>query len=112
MKHHNYYVYITTNTEKKVIYTGVTNNLAQRLIEHYLNRGKPQTFAGRYYCFHLIFYERFLSIEEAIRREKEIKGWRREKKLVLIATQNPTWKVFNIEIVGEWPPKEVYKRGE
>lgn len=110
MKHHNYYVYITTNPEKKVIYTGVTNNLAQRLIEHYLNRGKPQTFVGRYYCFHLIFYERYLSIEEAIAREKEIKGWRREKKLALIATQNPTWKVFNTEIVGEWPPKERFSR--
>ena len=47
---HTYYVYIITNYSKSVLYTGRTNNLEQRLVEHYSNRGLPKTFAGRYHC--------------------------------------------------------------
>ena len=47
----NYYVYITTNPRKTVLYTGVTNNLMKREIEHFENRGNCQNFAGRYYCY-------------------------------------------------------------
>ena len=79
-----YYIYIVTNSQKEIIYTGLTNDLQARIIEHYQNRGNEQTFAGKYFCYNLIYYEGFNYINEAIAREKEIKGWRREKKLTLI----------------------------
>ncbi|HYV53476.1 MAG TPA: GIY-YIG nuclease family protein [Chitinophagaceae bacterium] len=107
---HLYYVYIVTNPERTVLYTGVTNNLVQRLIEHWMNRSDPKTFAGRYYCYNLIYFEEFQYIYNAIAREKEIKGWRREKKLELIKTKNPDWFILNAEICGEWPPKEIRMR--
>lgn len=75
MQIRRYYCYILTNPTKTVLYTGITNNLGQRLIEHYLNRGKQSTFAGRYNCYNLIYFEVFNSPEDAIHREKEIKGW-------------------------------------
>jgi putative endonuclease len=65
-----YYVYIITNKLKTVLYTGVTNDLCQRIIEHYLNRGRPETFAGRYNCHFLLYYECFGYIEDAIARGK------------------------------------------
>src|SRR5258705_5585317 len=74
-RQHEYYVYIVTNPERTVLYTGVTNNLPQRLIEHYTNRGQPKTFAGKYYCYNLIYFECFQYINDAIAKEKVIKGW-------------------------------------
>lgn len=103
MQIRRYYCYILTNPTKTVLYTGITNNLGQRLIEHYLNRGKQSTFAGRYNCYNLIYFEAFNSPEDAIHREKEIKGWTRSKKETLIATYNPEWKFMNSEIT-DWPP--------
>lgn len=84
MRHHRYFVYITTNPSKQVLYTGVTNSLSRRMTEHYLNRGKRKTFAGRFYCYCLVYWEDFQWIQDVIAREKEIKGWVREKKLELI----------------------------
>ena len=103
MKHHNYFVYITTNPGKTVLYIGVTNNLEQRLIKHYLNRGKKETFAGKYYCYNLLHYERYQFIQHAIAREKELKGWTRKKKEELIGNENAEWKFLNKEIM-DWPP--------
>lgn len=91
MNKHNYYVYITTNPGKTVLYTGVTNDLGVRLREHYQNRGKRETFAGRYYCYRLLYYEHFENIEQAIEREKEIKNVSRQKKEALISARNPKW---------------------
>ena len=110
MKHHNYYTYITTNPSKTTFYTGVTNNLEQRLTEHFFNRGKPETFAGKYYCYSLVYFERYLYIEEAIAREKEIKNMLRIKKLQLIKTINPKFDFLNKSIVEDWPPKYIEKR--
>lgn len=107
---HHYYIYIVTNPERNVLYTGVTNDLSLRLIEHWVNRGNPKTFAGKYYCYNLIFYEEFRYINDAIAREKEIKGWRRQKKFDLIKTTNPDWTFLNPEFCGEWPPKEIPTR--
>lgn len=87
-----YYVYITTNPKKTVLYTGVTNNLQQRMSQHYENRGKPESFAGKYYCYNLIYYEEYTEIKQAIEREKEIKLMRRELKEALINEVNPSWK--------------------
>ena len=94
MSDYNFYVYITTNPDKTVLYTGVTNNIERRLAEHHDNRGKWKSFAGRYFCNKLIWFEQFSNISEAIAREKEIKGWRREKKELLIAKTNPNWNTI------------------
>jgi putative endonuclease len=98
MNQHNYFVYIVTNPERKVLYTGVTNNLLIRLQQHFENKGKPETFAGKYHCYNLIYWERFQFIQDAIEREKEIKDWNRKKKEELIAQFNPEWKFLNKEI--------------
>ncbi len=97
---HNYYVYIVTNKNKTVLYTGVTNNLQRRLWEHEQNAipFRHSSFAGKYNAYHLIYYEQFEYIQNAIAREKEIKGWRRSKKEDLIKTMNPEWRFLNEEI--------------
>ena len=104
MKQHNYFIYITTNPAFTVLYTGVTNNLPARLCEHFLNRGDKKSFAGKYYCYNLVYYENFHCIQHAIAREAEIKSWGKRKKLELIKEQNPQLKYYNQEICGYWPP--------
>ncbi|MBO0342143.1 MAG: GIY-YIG nuclease family protein [Bacteroidota bacterium] len=85
-----YYVYILTNKNKTVLYTGVTNNLSRRLVQHIENiRKARKTFTAKYKCKHLLYYEEYDWIQEAIAREKEIKGWVRTKKLSLIKSVNP-----------------------
>ena len=88
---HNYYVYIITNPNRTVLYTGMTNDLKRRLSEHKENRGNPSTFAGRYSCYHLLYYEWYQYVWDAIRREKRIKKWSRDKKEALINKTNPEW---------------------
>lgn len=89
MRGHNYFVYITSNPSRTVLYVGVTNDLLRRLEEHRQNKGKPETFAGRYYCFNLLYYERFGQVQQAIEREKEVKLFSREEKEALIKALNP-----------------------
>jgi putative endonuclease len=96
MRDDNFFVYITTNPGKTTFYTGVTNDLKRRLDEHYANKGKKETFAGKYFCYQLIFYERFTSIISAIEREKEIKDLSRNKKLELIKEFNPSMAFIKI----------------
>jgi len=90
-----FYVYITTNPGRTTFYIGMTNNLRKRLQEHHDNRGDPETFAGRYYCYKLIYYVAYRTAQEAIEREKELKKWRREKKEALINEVNPEWEFLN-----------------
>ncbi|WP_158828671.1 GIY-YIG nuclease family protein [Mucilaginibacter lacusdianchii] len=99
MWNYNFYLYITTNTSKNTLYIGVTDDLTRRLQEHEANKGNPITFAGKYYCHHLIYYERHTHIEYAIAREKEIKKWRREKKVALVKTINPEVLFLNREVI-------------
>ena len=98
-----FFVYIITNPSKTVLYTGVTNDLIRRLTEHYFERGNAKTFAGRYYCHNLIYFEKHHTSIGAIEREKEIKDWNRKKKEALINSDNPKWSFLNTEIM-EWPP--------
>ena len=86
-----YYVYITTNPAKKVLYIGITNNIADRLAQHYAHRGSSETFAGRYFCYNLVHIEEYPDVDTAIAREKELKGWTRARKDALIAVENPKW---------------------
>lgn len=93
---HTYYIYIITNKAKSVLYTGVTNDLRTRLLQHKNNiLSKNITFASKYNVEFLLYYEKITWIKEAIAREKEIKGWRREKKIDLIKTINPDLEFLN-----------------
>ena len=98
MWNYNFFIYITTNYDKTVLYVGVTNDLVRRLHEHEENKGNTKTFAGKYYCYNLVYYERHSNIEHAIEREKEIKKWRREKKNALVHSLNPEWNFLNKEL--------------
>lgn len=107
-----YSVYILTNFTKTVLYIGVTNNLQQRLIEHYLEKDNPvaNSFTSAYKVIYLVYYEDYDYVNDAIAREKEIKKWRREKKDKLIDTMNFQREFLNKELLGEWPPKDAYHR--
>ncbi len=87
-----YHVYIMagmSNTHP-VLYSGVTGNIAKRVRQHKQHL-KPG-FTKRYNAIHLVYVEPFNDVRAAIAREKQIKGWRREKKLELIQAHNPRWK--------------------
>jgi putative endonuclease len=92
MRYHNYFVYITTNFLRTVLYTGVTNNLARRIQEQKTAKGNPTTFSGRYNVNLLIYWERYSDIRIAIAREKEVKKLSRARKEALIAKMNPTFQ--------------------
>jgi len=94
--YHTYYIYILTNKAKTVFYTGVTNNLRIRLSQHKERcENVNKTFTAKYNAVFLLYYEKFTWIQEAIAREKEIKDWRREKKIELIKTINPNLNFLN-----------------
>jgi putative endonuclease len=101
MWNYNFFVYIVTNRDKSVFYIGVTNDLQRRLNEHHENKGNPKTFAGKYHCYYLIYYERLTHIEHAISREKELKKWRREKKIALVHSVNSEMKFLNDEVITQ-----------
>lgn len=82
-----YHVYILTNRYRTVYYIGMTNNLARRLREHRSGRGSR--FTAQYRATDLIYAETYPTPRDAIRREKQLKGWRRAKKLNLIRAVNP-----------------------
>ena len=92
-----FFVYILTNTSKTVLYTGITSDLEKRLNEHKAGDKGESAFTSRYGVKYLLHYERFQRATDAIAREKEIKGWRREKKVKLIESENPYWKFLNEE---------------
>ncbi len=93
---HTYYVYIITNKYRSTFYVGVTNNLGIRLQQHKENIEQGnKTFASKYNIEFLVYYEKFTWIQLAIAREKEIKGWRREKKLDLIRSFNSDFEFLN-----------------
>jgi putative endonuclease len=85
-----YYVYILTNQYNKVLYTGVTNDLARRCFEH--QKKILGGFTAKYNVDKLVFYEEFDMIIDAIAREKQIKGYSRKKKIALIERFNIDWK--------------------
>ena len=87
-----YYVYIITNKENKVLYTGVTNSLERRMYEH--KNKIIKGFTSKYNVNKLVYFEETKDINEAIAREKEIKGWRRNKKVALIERVNPAWNAI------------------
>jgi len=89
MRDHCYYVYIIANATR-ILYTGVTNNLVRRVHEH--KSGEIDGFTSHFHVCRLLYYEAFHDIRNAIAREKQIKRWRREKKIWLIERMNRNWK--------------------
>lgn len=99
MRDHNYFVYILTNKNRSVLYTGVTNDLEARIYQHQ-NSINKLSFTWRYNCYFLIYFEHHTYIQNAIAREKQIKGWVRKRKVELIEESNPEWKFLNKEILS------------
>ncbi len=96
MKPLNYYIYFVTNWNNKVMYVGDTNNLKRRIYE---DKNKlVDGFTKKYKLTKLVYYEHTTSIESAIRREKEIKKWSREKKNKLVEQMNQEWKDLSIDL--------------
>ena len=85
-----YYVYILTNKNNTVLYTGVTNDLVRRVYEH--REKLVAGFTKKYYIDKLVYYEIFENIEQAILREKQIKGGSRAKKIALVDSMNRPWE--------------------
>ena len=91
-----YYVYIMTNKNNTVIYTGITNNLKRRVYEH--KEKIIRSFTSRYNVNKLVYYEVFEDSYNAISREKQIKSGSRRKKIDLVNNFNPQWKDLYNEI--------------
>ena len=90
-----YYVYMMTNTSR-TLYTGVTNNLARRVAEH--QRKAIPGFTSRYNINRLVWYESTSDVGSAIAREKQLKGWKRRRKVALVTSANPDWT----DLSEEW----------
>lgn len=88
-REHNYFVYLLTNANRTVLYIGVTNDLARRIEEH--QSGERPGFTQRYRLNRLVYYELYPDARAAIEREKQLKGWTRAKKELLVAQANPKW---------------------
>ncbi len=87
---YNYFIYILTNKNHTVLYTGVTNDLRERVYQH--KEKLVKGFTKKYNVDKLVYYEHFTHIDEAIAREKQIKAGSRKKKIDLINILNPEWK--------------------
>jgi len=96
----NYYVY-NMASRSGCINTGVTNNIRARALEHKVGIGGVFTSKNR--CKRLVYYETGTNILQAIAREKDIKGWRRSKKVALTNSINPSWK----DLVTYWYGREI-----
>ena len=95
MREHRYYVYIMASRSHN-LYIGVTNDLGRRVREH--KSHELESFTERYNIDRLVWYGEYDDIRRAINREKQLKGWVREKKIKLIEKLNPTWQ----DLSAEW----------
>jgi putative endonuclease len=99
------YVYMMGSTSRRALYTGVTAFFYLRVWQHKNNQGGY--FTTKYRCYRLLYFEQFTNVEAAISREKEIKGWRRQKKDKLVESKNPSWK----DLAADWYPEGLLKDG-
>ncbi len=90
-KEHRYYIYILANKKNGTLYIGVTNNLFNRIFQHKLKQNK-NSFTAKYNINKLVYYEIYQYIEDAIKREKQLKKWKRQWKIGLIEKENFTWR--------------------
>jgi putative endonuclease len=91
MKEHEYFVYIMSS-RSGTLYLGMTNSIYRRALQH--KRREIEGFSSKYGCDRLVYYESYDDVHKAIGREKQLKGWRRSKKIVLIESKNPRWEDF------------------
>lgn len=103
MKNHNYYVYMMAS-RTGTLYVGMTNDLRRRAYEH--KAGVVKGFTQRYKCSKLVYFEHFTDINEAIKREKYIKGKKRIFKEKLIQSINPGWR----DLVLDWEEEGFFGR--
>ena len=94
-----YYVYILTNRNNTVLYTGVTRDLLRRVYEH-KNNADPKSFTAKYKVHKLIYFEETCDIDTAIEREKQIKSWSRDKKIALVYESNPKFYDLYPHLLG------------
>ena len=87
---------MTNGPKSAVLYTGIAGDLVRRVWQH--KNQSTQGFTSRYNLTQLVYYEQFVYPDAAIRREKEIKGWRRSKKIALINAMNPEWE----DLAKDW----------
>lgn len=100
----HYWVYIMTNRNNSVLYTGITNDLERRIYEH--QQKLVDGFTRKYNAVKLVYYEMTEDVTAAIEREKQIKGWLRKKKTALIESMNPSWKDLSQGDSSIVPPSE------
>jgi putative endonuclease len=98
-----YFVYFLTNKRFTVLYVGVTSDLEQRVYEH-KTKFHPDSFTAKYQCNRLVYYEEFSDVEEAIKREKQLKRYKTAWKVNLINQMNSEWKDLS---EGWYDPKSI-----
>ncbi len=94
-REHRYWVYILARWSR-VLYIGVTSDIEGRLYEHRIE--DPRLFTSRYRVHRLVYIEEYTRVDDAIDREKQLKRWRRDKKIALVESENPDW----IDPSREW----------
>lgn len=90
-----YYVYLMASF-RQTLYIGVTNNLRRRVYQH-KTKSDPNSFTARYNIDRLVYFETFGDVRDALAREKQLKSWRRDKKVALIEANNPNWRDLTID---------------
>jgi putative endonuclease len=95
-REYRFYVYIVQSNSRRALYIGMTNNLRRRMFHHKTHR--MEGFTDDYNATRLVYWESFDDVRKAINREKQLKRWRREKKITLIARLNPGWK----DLAEDW----------
>ena len=89
VREHEYFVYIMCS-RSGTLYIGMTNSVYRRALQH--KAGEIEGFSKKYHCDRLVYYESYDDVHKAIGREKQLKGWIRAKKIVLIESTNPRWE--------------------
>ena len=97
-----YYVYILASKKNGTLYVGMAEDIAKRIVRH---KGRQANkFTAKYDVLKLVYYEKCKSLEEAIKREKQLKRWRRQWKLKLIEKQNADWEDLFSKVINTGPP--------
>ena len=91
MREHAYFVYIM-GSSSGTLYIGMTNSVYRRVLQH--KAGETEGFSSKYHCDRLVYFESFDDVHKAIGREKQLKGWRRAKKIAVIEVKNPRWEMW------------------
>ena len=100
------YMYMMSSSSRRALYTGVTARFRHRVFEH--KNDLVEGFSSKYKCHRLVYFERFTNIVDAIAREKQVKGWRRDKKNKLVESVNPTWR----DQAADWFPETLLQHGK